>query len=377
MFNVGEQISDIKVDNNGIAYAQLYHDDFDTYGIAAAKFIDNKYIFYLESEGKNKMNLEDVIDFFSEKAPQVAENSNPALGPRTAIKHDQRYLGQASNNDDALSLITQYGNMQREHYNNPEVTKIEMDLQSKYNIAAVNLGELDIDTAKDVEKGVSYMFDTYPILKGSLNTISLANLPANETSYVALTQSVDFIVQDNDGIEWPKTIRHEIILNANKWLDRDGMLKMCKEHVDSGYWFDNAKDPSKIVVHELGHQLLNVVRAKEYSFVENGIYMPCQLTDNNRDAYLDYYWSGTAMNQEVETKLIQNAYKEWKNKGNKGPEEEFRKSISQYANGIQKDGGVSYHETFAEAIADIYCNGDNASDASKAIVNQILKKING
>ena len=83
------------------------------------------------------------------------------------------------------------------------------------------------------------------------------------------------------------------------------------------------------------------------------------------------------LKQEEETKLIQNAYKEWKNKGNKGPEEEFRKSISQYANGIQKDGGVSYHETFAEAIADIYCNGDNASDASKAIVNQILKKING
>ena len=99
--------------------------------------------------------------------------------------------------------------------------------------------------------------------------------------------------------------------------------------------------------------------------------MPSLITEQIRDQYLEYYWAGTALNQDVEKELTANAYSAWKAAGNSGSEEDFRASISQYAKGIKSDGGVSYHETFAEAIADIYCNGDNASDASKMILEQV------
>lgn len=371
----GDSISEVTPALDGTAaYATYYNSTLNIYGIEASMFTNDGYIVAIEAESDTrKIAFEDVAGFF-DNTPSSDSKSQSVLGPSTAILHDQIYIGNVSDYNYAKDLIKQYGLMQKERYSNPEVSKIEQSLEEKYDIAAVNLGEIDLETAKDIEKGVSYMFDTYPIMKGSLNTITLANLKQDESRYVAVTKTQDFIVQDDMG-SIPKVVRHEIVLNANKWLNRDGMIKMCKENVESGYWFKNVKDPSKIIVHELGHQLLNVLIAKEYSYydVYNNkiIFMPCLLTKNNQDAYLDYYWSMTALNQTYETKLIKAAYKEWLSEGHTGTEEDFRKSISEYANGIKSDGGVSYQETFAEAVADVYCNGNSASDASKAILNQI------
>lgn len=53
-----------------------------------------------------------------------------------------------------------------------------------------------------------------------------------------------------------------------------------------------------------------------------------------------------------------------------GPQEvvNVNKIYEQYAKGEQMDGGISYGETFAEAIADVYLNKAAAADASRAIV---------
>jgi len=367
--------SDIMMSNDGsIAYGTYQEKDPDIYGLEAGKVIKGVGSVLVTAECETRMvSLDEIIGFFDEESSEDNKETS-AIGPKTAIKHDQIYLGKVDDIEIARDIIAEYGRMQRETYSNPEVEKIEQKLQEKYDIAAVNLGEMDIETAKEIEKAVSYMFDTYPIIKGSLNTISLANLNRNESGYVALTQTTDFVIQDEVG-NVPKLVRNEILLNAGKWLDRDYMLSMCKENVNSGYWFKGANDPSKVVVHELGHQLLNVLRAKEYNFYDeiNGekIYIPCLLTEENKEQYIDYYWSGTAMNQEFDKKLMNAAYAEWKTMGNKGTEEDFRGSISQYALGTKSDGGISLHETFAEAVADIYCNGEKASDASKAILKQV------
>lgn len=376
MWRMGEVIEQQTIGD--VSYAILYEEEFHYYELNAAKLVDG-YIFSLSAEcdsNERKLDFEDIQGFFIPKENVTEEESSDGLGPHTGIKHDQLYMGSVKDEETALSLIAQYGEMQRERYDNSLVKDIEDNLQAKYGITSVNLGELDIETAKDIERGISYMFDTYPIMKGSLNTFSLANLTGREGGYIALTQTADFIIENDEGI--PKVVRNEIILNANKWLNREQMLGMCKENVASGYWCENATDPSKIIVHELGHQLLNVLRAKEYGFVssiDSSVYMPTLLNESNKEAYLQYYWAGTALNQDLEKGLMQDAYNEWKSSGNKGTEEDFRLSISKYANGTQSDGGISYHETFAEAIADVYCNGDNAADASKMVIKQVEKRL--
>ncbi len=128
----------------------------------------------------------------------MADADDTLIGPSTKIEHDQKYQGNVNDYKKAVSLIKQYGDMQRQTYNNPEVNEIESRLQSKYDIAAVNLGEMDIETASEIEDAVSYMFDTYPIMKGSLNTLSLANMSGRANNYIAVTQSVDFVVANED-----------------------------------------------------------------------------------------------------------------------------------------------------------------------------------
>lgn len=358
---------------NDVAFLTMYDKEFKVHELLATKIVNENYIFHIDVENENgDISFEDINGFFMEVIEEKPEDASTAIGPRTAIKHDQIYKGSVTSEADALKLAAQYGQMQRERYDDSTVSDIEKRLQDKYQIAAVNLGEIDIETAKDIERGVSYMFDTYPILKGSLHTISLGNLKGRDSTLIAITKTVDFVLENEDGM--PKVVRNEIILNAGKWLNRDYMMDLCKDNVETGYWFKGANDPSKVIVHELGHQLLNVIRAKKFGFVstaDSSVYMPSLITEQIRDQYLEYYWAGTALNQDVEKELMANAYSAWKAAGNSGSEEDFRASISQYAKGIKSDGGVSYHETFAEAVADIYCNGDNASDASKLILEQI------
>lgn len=373
-WNYADVKSDTSVTADGqIAYGTYEWTEYGVYGVDAAKVIKGLGSVLVEGESKSKLTLDDIVGFYGDETPKDS-GDNSIGGPKTTVRYDQIYMGIVDDADIALDIIAEYGRRQKGTYSDSEVAKIEQNLEDRYSIAAVNLGEMDIETARDVEKAVSYMFDTYPIIKGSLNTISLANLNRDEATFTAVTRTVDFVIRDEVG-DVPKVVRNEILLNASKWLNRDKMLAMCKENVNSGYWFKNANDPSKVVVHELGHQLLNVLRAREYNFsdIQNGenVYMPCLITEEKKDAYIDYYWSGTAMNQEFDSKLMEAAYKEWKSMGHSGSEEDFRSSISQYAKGIKSDGGVSLHETFAEAVADVYCNGDNASDASKAIMKQV------
>ena len=54
----------------------------------------------------------------------------------------------------------------------------------------------------------------------------------------------------------------------------------------------------------------------------------------------------------------------------------FRGEISGYASGAKLYGGNPTKESFAEAFADVFANGDNASAVSKAYVNTLLNEIN-
>ncbi len=79
------------------------------------------------------------------------------------------------------------------------------------------------------------------------------------------------------------------------------------------------------------------------------------------------------MNQTVNRRTVEQGYQIWQDTyGELGTPEEFRASISEYAVGKQTDGGISYGETISEAIADVYLHGEEAANASKAIVSVIF-----
>ncbi len=50
-----------------------------------------------------------------------------------------------------------------------------------------------------------------------------------------------------------------------------------------------------------------------------------------------------------------------------------RGKISEYAKDAKRYGGNPINESFAEAFADVYSNGDNASDVSKAYVKTLVE----
>lgn len=283
-------------------------------------------------------------------------------GLTTVIEYDKQYNAKVSSKEEAREAIIEYGIRQRERYSNSAVTDIELQIEQDYDLFAVNLGEIDEETAQDIEKAFFYMYETYPEIRGTLTNLSLGNFENPKAGNIAVTQNSEFIINEEFG-RYPFVVKYEIILNAAKFTNREKLLKDCAYNIETGYWPEGS-DITSIVVHELGHQLLNVIAMQQFGFQD------CYyVTEENADGYSQYVTDSLSVNQTVGKSIMQEAYTIWTEEyGNTGSEEDFRSSISHYAKGEQADGGVSYGETFAEAVADIYLNGEQAADASKAIL---------
>nr|MBQ8253419.1 hypothetical protein [Lachnospiraceae bacterium] len=289
-------------------------------------------------------------------------------GLETAVEYDKQYDSYIASEEQARQVIREYGVLQREKYSNPEVEKIELFMEEEFDICAVNLGEMDVATAEDIKRAFTYMYNEYPQLQGTLTNISVGNFRGEAVTYTALTQSRVFVIHETDDA-YPFVVKHEIILNAAKFFDRAKFLRECEKQVADGYWPVNS-DISSVIVHELGHQLLGVTAMEQFGLVPSHY-----ITEENAEAYSCYMTDSLASNQTVAKSVEETAYAIWKERyGHTGSREQFRESISLYAKGLQPDGGVSYGETFAEAVADVYLNGENAADASRALIESLNKK---
>lgn len=301
-----------------------------------------------------------------QSASDVSSEDNQTWSPDslkngmiTAVEYNKEYNSYVESESAAKQAIIDYGVLQRQNYSNPEVERIELQMEKNYDILAVNLGEMDVETAKDVNAAFEYMYQTYPELQGTLTNITIGNL--ENFGDTALTRTREFIINGESG-NCPFVIKREIILGAAKFLKRNQLLKTCEEQASIGYWPANS-NISSIVVHELGHHLMDVYTASQFGF--SGYYV----TEENADAFWKYNSDSLKVNQTVSQEVLQVAYERWtKEYGHEGSLEEFQASISEYARGVQADGGISYSETVAEAVADVYLNGKQAADASQLIV---------
>ena len=134
-------------------------------------------------------------------------------------------------------------------------------METAYGILAVNLGEIDVQTAEEIEQAFAYMYARYPVLQGTLTNLTLGNFPTEQASVIAMTDYREFIINGEFATR-PTVVRYESVLNAAKFRNRDQLLKNCRDSVKNGYW-PEGMDITALIVHELGHQLETVIMQKQ------------------------------------------------------------------------------------------------------------------
>lgn len=322
------------------------------------------------SDHIKEVSTEDIINVVSTQQPteQPTKESKeePMVRKKTAIVFDHSKVGLILSEQEAIEAINEEGAQQRRRYNNPVIHEIEERMQEEYGILQVNLGEMNEEMARKIESACSYMYDKYPILKGKVSNLTLGNLPGDNT--LAKVDYREFIVP-NDA-SYPIVMKHELILNARDFLNQERLQNTINRTVKASQWMDGMNIEG-VIVHELGHSLIDVLRMEHY-----GITCPFYITKEQEEAYVEFNTDELASNQTMLKELLQDSFEEYKKGTGKDVTfEEFCKSISGYASGIQEDGGQSYDETCAEVFVDEYLHGQQCSESARYILNKVNEKI--
>lgn len=308
-----------------------------------------------------------LLYFLSAKKDSRAGRT--AYPEETAVRCKVVYNMEVTSQEMAEAAIREEGERQRESYSNPKIKKLELWMEKEFGILAVNLGEMSEETAREICEGFSYMYEEYPQLYQSLTNLSIGNMGRRTGGTLALTERMPFIVNGDYGI-CPYVEKYQIVLNARAFLNEERLKKTCEDLSEAGFWPKGA-NISSIIVHELGHQLQNVLALRRY-----GMTVPYYITEDKTAAYALYNTDRLSRENNMTEELLKEAYESWKAVyGNHGTYEAFAASISGYALKDEKETNYSYSETFAEAVTDVYLNKESASEASLAIVSVIKETL--
>lgn len=280
----------------------------------------------------------------------------------TTIDYDNKYVNDnVKSENDALNLIINESEKQKAKCLDNKNKDVEDRIQKKYNIAAVNLCELDHSFALEIEKVIDNVYKKYPNIGGYMSNLTLINAPDNSSNLASFEFAFIFSTSSkNRGYPW--VVKNMIILNSNYYLDNEGFARTIKDSVRSG-WFPKNASRDTIIAHEMGHYLSFVALNKTYNTNER--FLIKKINRSNYYNMISDYSSG-----KWAKGITDQAYENYNNKypGKYSNEYEFRASISSYATAINGKGEFIYDETIAEAFHDYYINKDNATDASKEIV---------
>lgn len=254
------------------------------------------------------------------------------------------------------------------------VETIEVRMQEQYGIGQVDLGEMTFDMAKQVEAAFSYMYGKYPVLQGQLTNLTLDDIDSDAIAVTEYTEDEEVETGKSEDQLYPIVMKHQIVLNARDFLNEKRMNNQIRMLTSEGYWIDGTT-VTALVVHELGHVLIDTIRMQQC-----GLTSFSYITTENAEAYAAYNTDVLAMNQTTTRGIVCSAWENAKTKiqetdGGEADMEEAMLTISGYAGRKQDDGGFSYDETCAEAIADVYIRGENCADFSAAIVDEMQKLV--
>ncbi len=198
-------------------------------------------------------------------------------------------------------------------------TNYKIDLSSFQFMDHMSNNPGFVEVVKSTCDGLDAVLDEIPELKGEINNFQMGGTAVLTTS------------------------GNSVFFNRKLLNDPDEAQKMCDEYSKKGHWHKNSS-PASLMAHEMGHAL-------EHKLIEKVL--------NYRRGSQGF--SEALNNSEIAGRIVEKAADEI---GGKMPE--LQKSISLYAT-------KNYSETLAEAMADCYANGDNATPFSKAIKKEALR----
>lgn len=286
---------------------------------------------------------------------------------RTAIEFDRTYeVSTINNREDTLKLINEDSTSQKKACTNNEILKIEQSIIEKYKITAVNLCEMSVGFASEVENVVKTIYETYPNAKNYLTNLTLTNTGMNN-DYVAVFMGLHQISSSKTDTTMPWAFRTTIGMNSKYFLNETKLEKAVKQSSDAGHFPKNTTKYSP-VAHEFGHFLSYLTLYAKSGFDSLNV----RESDNNKLVAMSANWGNGKSSQSI----INEAYQNY-SKTNKqfSSELEFRSSISKYAVAKDDSGSYIYDETIAEAFHDYYLNKNNSAPASIAIVDVLSKYI--
>ncbi|MBR1692214.1 MAG: hypothetical protein IJ711_05490 [Lachnospiraceae bacterium] len=270
----------------------------------------------------------------------------------------------------ARKILRLQGELLRSQCEENEVREIERELEKAYGIEAVNLQDVDAETADAIRTACLYMFTKYPVLHSYLTNITVQDDISERSDAIAKYENFMFLTNPDETELYPFVIKNQILLRRREFANRERLENLIKRNIDNGFWSEGTSIES-IMVHELSHALVDCIISSQYG-LGNSIY----ITESNADAFSQCNMQDLASNQEFAQSLCRKAYAQYcKDYSNEDSYEEFCMQISGYGVALQEDGGIAYEETIAEAVADVYLHGEDAGIPSKLISSELDKAI--
>lgn len=329
-----------------------------------------KSFYFEKEEPESNVATEEVLKENDKTYTATSKSKQKGVAGNgvTSVIYDNQYLKQMILNDrnDLDKLIVEDSENNRKNCSQ-EILDIEKSIQTNYGINAVNLCELDVRFARELENVAKYIYENFPTARGRITNLTLANVDKN-ASYMASFMPMFTFITSKTSTKYPLGVKTIILLNAKYFLNPSRLSSSVSYGANSGYFPKNATR-SSTVAHEFGHYLsyvamLNHYEEKELNFVK------INRSSVLNDIYNDFK-IGTFSNN-----LIKEAYDKYLNKHNGTLNYyEFRASISKYAVAQNDKGEYIYDETIAEAFHDVYLNGNKAVLASKLIVETLIEHL--
>lgn len=293
---------------------------------------------------------------------------NTNLAKSTVVDYEATYTKEITSNAQAISEIKAEAERQRGKYNNPEINKIEAEIEGKYDIPAVVLGEMDVKTAKMVDNALAHAYNLFPKLKGNITNITLANsVLSDEPLALARVKQSMFITSPNSN-GFPIVVKNEVLLDARYYLNPTRMQNTIDKSIKLGF-LDKATTPEAIIAHELGHVIIELIRTGRYG-IEDTIYV----TNSQSSIYTQYLSEKAPKYQTTARQIVRDAFSKSTQTSNF---DEFLSDISGYAaSKIEDINEYKYEEACAEAYQDYYTNGANCSKASRLVMEEIMAYYN-
>lgn len=297
------------------------------------------------------------------------ENNNKKGKYQTVIITDNTYNNvKVSNESDAYKLIEK-DSVSQKNQCPAEIKKVEDEIIEKYNITAVNLCEMDVEFARELENVFEVIYRDYPIARGHITNLTLRNTNMlSEGGVIAAFMPIFSFATSDSTSSYPWVIKTQVLLSSQYFLNKSKLEASTKEGSSLGHFPPNSTIYSP-VAHELGHYLSFLAMMNYYQM--NSILL---INNNSIDTFYKLQVDFSEGNYSLS--MINEAYENYKkDTGTTMSLDEWRGTISKYALAKDNSGEYIYDETIAEAFHDVYLNHDNAKDASKYIVKVLKEKL--